>query len=240
VFEHMFMPLDRHFDDGFGAVGEAFKDAADRLVAANAEADLRFVNGHLPINFLYRHSIELFLKSMILVVHRRLRLPSRGGPHEPNPKIPVDGKWKEIHQVHGISDLYDFFKSLVQTHGAALRQIARTDWSAVPSELDAWIVTIDAADSGSTFFRYPTTKNKTGDLEKSSFKEMTPEDIIAQVRASGRPAKAFLLVDDGDNVVEAYGLDHEPLTELREALTKAVELLSGAHFGMRAELANGR
>lgn len=53
-------PLDQHFDNGFGAVADSFKEAADSLVQSTAEA--QFLNSHLPISFLYRHAIELYLK----------------------------------------------------------------------------------------------------------------------------------------------------------------------------------
>ena len=49
MFEHMLMPLHRRFDGGFGATGNAFKEGADQLVAANMEGTFHFVNGHLPI-----------------------------------------------------------------------------------------------------------------------------------------------------------------------------------------------
>jgi hypothetical protein len=67
-------PLERHSDDGFGAVGEAFKAAADKLVKADDSQQRMFWN-ELPVIFLLRHAVELFLKSGIIIVHRRLKLP---------------------------------------------------------------------------------------------------------------------------------------------------------------------
>jgi hypothetical protein len=240
MLEHLFMPMDRHLDDGFGAVADAFREVADRLVITKTEDTMPFGNGHLPINFLYRHAIELYLKSMIMVVHRRLKLPTGEGPHQPNPKVQVGRQWKEIYQVHGILDLFRFFKSLVQGQSTNLRAIAKNDWSDVPAELESWIETIDKADSGSTFFRYPMTKDSEGDAEKSSYKEVSREDVSARLQTGGMPGKVYLLVkDDDENIVASYGLDHDPLPEVRDALTKSAELLNAMQCGMYVEVARG-
>lgn len=66
---------------GFGAIGEAFKDGADDLVASEAKPKRSLA--HLPTNFLYRQSVELYLTSMIVVIHRRLRLPFGHTPLSP-------------------------------------------------------------------------------------------------------------------------------------------------------------
>jgi hypothetical protein len=242
----MLMPLHRHFDGGFGATGEAFKEAADQLVAAKTEGSFQFINGHLPINFLYRHAIELFLKSMIIVIHKRLQLPGDDWFEDPDPKVVVNGKWREIHQVHGVQELYSFLRALLHAYAEAIGQIAKTDWSFLPDELGSWIVTIGNADSASTFFRYPTKNNPEGDVEKSAVKEIKPDDAVAQIShpkiESGEPrTKIYLLLKNESNqAVRAYGLDHEPLPKIREALTRAAELLWGMHLGIFAELANGQ
>jgi hypothetical protein len=118
---------------------------------------------------------------MIITLHRRLRLPSGDGQHKPEPLIPVSGKWKTIYQVHGIADLYEFFKSIVTQHAEAVQQIANTDWTKIPAELDEWITTINDADEGSTFFRYPVTKNPKGDVAKSSIQETTLEETMTGI-----------------------------------------------------------
>jgi hypothetical protein len=240
MFQYAFTPLHRQFDDGFGAVGESFKEAADRLSSDRKDGNPAFLNSHLPINFLYRHAIELFLKGMIITLHRRLHLPSGDDPHTPEPLIPVSGKWKAIYQVHGIADLYEFFKSIVTQHVAAVRQIANTDWSDIPAELDEWITTIHDADDGSTFFRYPVTKNQEGDVAKSSVQEITLEETLASIRNGVKPAKVYIIVDDdNDNVIDMYQMTHEPMSHLSVALKGTVDLLSLAHFGLTAELVCG-
>lgn len=47
------------------------------------------------------------------------------------------------------------------------------------------------------------------------------------------------MLDDDDNVVEAFGQQRNILPELREALKKSAEMLSGAAYGLNAELVGG-
>ena len=80
MFEAMFKPLDRQDDGGFWVIGEAFKDAAEELLASQKRHPYR----HLAINYLLRHALELQLKSAIITVHRALQLPSGDDPNEPD------------------------------------------------------------------------------------------------------------------------------------------------------------
>jgi len=60
---YLMAPLEEHYDSGFGAVGDAFHRAAKALEKENAGP--RFAWNHLPQICLYRHAVELFLKSGI-------------------------------------------------------------------------------------------------------------------------------------------------------------------------------
>lgn len=234
MLEYSFTPLDKQYDDGFGAVGLSFKEAAESLTAEDDRNT--FLHNHLPFNFLYRHSIELFLKGIIIILHRRLQLPSGDATHERNPRILISGKWKEIYQVHGIGELYNSFKSIVTTYSLDLKQIADTDWATTPNELDEWIYNIDEADRSSTFFRYPVTKNLIGDIKKSSIQEATPEEVLASHKANSKPVKVLMVVDDNDSVINTHQFINEPMSDLSFALKNTADLLSGAHFGLMAEL----
>jgi hypothetical protein len=64
---------DQHFDSGFGAAADSFKDSADAL--ASADIATPNVNSNLPISFLYRHAIEMYLKSAALIFRRKFRRP---------------------------------------------------------------------------------------------------------------------------------------------------------------------
>jgi len=236
MFHASFMPLDRHYESGFGATADAFLEAAERLDLGSNNK--KFFHSHLPINFLYRHAIELYLKSLIILIHRRFQLTSGKDSHEPNPRILIENTWKEIHHVHGIKDLYEFFKTLVITNADQLNAVCQTDWSDIPAELENWINIIDDADARSTFLRYPVTNNA-ADHDKSSFKKTSADQMIAQARSDGKKVMAMLIVDDNDNIVESFKLDESPLEELHNSLVEAAKLFSVAHFGMRCELSDG-
>ncbi|EHW8954897.1 hypothetical protein K3L19_004437, partial [Salmonella enterica] len=54
---YLMMPLHMHIDYGFGATAEQFKKSADILSASESVKDLG-----MPVNYLRRHAIELYLK----------------------------------------------------------------------------------------------------------------------------------------------------------------------------------
>ena len=236
MIEHMFMPLSKHADEGFGAVGRSFQEAADYLRQNNCEAGARWMNGHLPVNYLYRHAIELYLKLMIIIAHRRLRLLSENGTHEPIPRVKVGNSSKLIYNVHEIRPLFDEMKRIFVSHRDAIAKIAKTNWSNIPKELDAWIATIDKIDPRSTVFRYPSSQSPEVDAQKSSFKKVDTGDLLARMNSDGPKQFAMVVVDQNDEVVESFALDDKPMPELREALVHTAETLSGAQLGILMEL----
>lgn len=235
MFYYMFMPLNRHIDIGFGATGDAFYEAAKSLLKEKKG----FPNANLPIDFLFRHAVELYLKSLIIVIHRSLKLPFGDKSSDDTPSLMVGEKWKLVHQVHSVNDLYMYFKKLICDKKTKIQSMSKTDWTAIPTELDGWIEQIEKHDRMSTFFRYPVTRNQEGDSEKSAWKEVSPNDLAASLNAGKNATKSFVLVDDNYNVVSAYQYDDESMKQLHDALKGAADLLSGAHCGMRVELAGG-
>jgi hypothetical protein len=240
MFERFMMPFDRHFDDGLGATGQAFKDAADRL-AVEHEGGSTFINGHLPISFLYRHSVELFLKSVLIVIHRALTLTIAGGLHEKDPKVLVDGKWKLLHQVHSVGQLYASFKTMVQDNSTKIGLVASTDWSQFPVELDGWISAIESADAGSTYFRYPKTKSSSADAKKSGFQVVELASMVnSPLSKESSRGRLFLALKDDDNaIVEAFEFQENPLPDVRYALEQAAAMLSGVSLGIYTEFVDG-
>lgn len=84
-FMDILMPLHEHYDSGFGATGNAFKAAADQLWDGIEQKAL--FNERLPMNFLYRHAIELFLKSAYPGWHRRRRARRAGPQWGSDPRV---------------------------------------------------------------------------------------------------------------------------------------------------------
>lgn len=220
-------PLDRHSDDGFGAMATAFRASAETLLAAEKDS---MSERELPTCFLLRHAAELFLKSALVVTHRAFT-PSLQG----YPTIDVEGKTKPLTNVHGLGPLYSALISVLTEHRIALEERANTVWLPTPSELDQAIAAIDEMDDRGVFFRYPTQSNTT----KSSNKPITPEQIAAWDKDTHGYLKAFVVVDQNDKIIEAYQYDRNLLTRELATLKVACEWLNCFHVGLRTELAGG-
>lgn len=242
MIEQMFMPLDRHYDDGMAAMGDAFKESAEKLTEMQEGRRHVVMNGHLPIFYLYRHAIELYLKSAILVVHRFFRMPSGEQPHQREPLIRIDGKWRPLHRTHSLKTLLSELERMLTENMAKIRNLTPTNWS-VPQELTEQINAIDACDEGSTYFRYPKSKGTSVDAEKSGCLPADPARIISEMNersVNGEKGKLVLgLKDEDDNIVEVFAMEEEPLPDLRDALVGAASLMSGACTGLQMELVDG-
>jgi len=130
---YWFKPLNLHFDDGFGAVGDAFQEAA--LCLEGVVEEEQFINSYLPLAYLYRHAVELYLKSVIIIMHRGLRLAFGPQPSSATPRIQTDEGWISIHSVHSVSKLYHYFKSLMDVNMKGSLAATSTDWTTLPEEL---------------------------------------------------------------------------------------------------------
>jgi hypothetical protein len=131
------MPLDSHYDDGFGATAEAFFRAAC-VLQEKKESPIFFE--HLPQNYLLRHAIELFLKSGIIIIHRKLKVPFDDKPFNSQPMVFVGNEWAPFYRVHSIADLYAHWKTVITQNAKTLRNLCqhKPDWTIEPS-VDDWI-----------------------------------------------------------------------------------------------------
>ncbi len=226
-------PLPKHYDFGLGAMADAFEEAAECIEKVVEEK--RFLNWTLPVCFLRRHAIELFLKSMLVILERRFA--GIGGLEEV--KIFVEGKPQPLTRIHSIGNLYNGLKEKLTLYEPSWRPLCRTEWLDFPPELDAWIPEIEAADERGTFFRYPDPKKPQGDQAKSIFKETSVDEILASLSLTSIPQLTTIVGDD-DTVTEVYTENQEVLANELAALRGATTLLSAANFGLRTELAGGR
>lgn len=236
---YMLAPLSEHYDGGFGAVGDAFRNAAEMLRKRNGDEGGASLDA-LPEIYLLRHAVELFLKSGILIVHRRLKLPYDSEPHtSTTPLIRTSsGKWRPLLKTHDILELYSYWKELmVGNKDKLLRLMKHTTDVDVPAELDNWIRTLGTADPNSDYFRYPVTKNAVADKAKSPFKEVPPESLFK--KKSTEYVKALVIENSRGEVVKAFKYDGNTSKEVTEAARQAAEMLSNFHFMMRVELAGG-
>ena len=233
---YLLTPLDQHFDLGFGSVANSFKHAGDAVLSQQSESPS--LNAHLPASFLYRHSAELFLKSGIIIFHRKFQIPFDQEPYDSEPKVVVGHKWQSMYSVHGVQDLYAYFRSLVSRHAEYLAEHTRTNWE-FPTELDRWISEIEATDSTSTFFRYPVTKHKAQDANKFVHRESNVDRVFSQLGEGADPVRAFLVLGDGDEIVKAFTFNDELAKAMVYVLRDTANLFYGCHAAMRGELTGG-
>ena len=236
---YMMAPLEEHYDDGFGAVGEAFLRAAELLGKASDGKPIFLED--LPEIFLLRHAIELFLKSGIIIMHRRLRLPFGPEPSS-SPKpflLTASGAWKTLYKTHDLAELYWYWKKLLVDHNEALTTCMKfTTDIGVPPELDRWIDTLGALDPNSDYFRYPVSKNRTADKEKSPFKEVPMPELFPS-ETTDEKVHALVTKDSDGNWLRAFKHDRSTNKEIGEAAHNAARELSNFHAMMRFEFTGG-
>lgn len=235
---YLFTPFERHFDRGFGAVANSFFAAAEEL-RKDAEEGATFLNRHLPVSFLYRHAIELFLKSGIIILHRRLRVPYGNTADKAlEPQVRNKDVWRPMHTVHDVAPLYAYLKELFETYREVLNDISAVSWK-FPDGADAWFAEIAATDSSSTFFRYPVTKHSELDKLKSTSKELPYKEIFGRMGPGFPNQRAFIVLNDDEEVVEAFHQDDDHVKSTMATLRQASEMLYGCHAAMRGELTDG-
>jgi hypothetical protein len=237
---YMLAPLSEHYDDGFGAIGDAFCNAAKALNKKNIAGDGSASLDDLPEIYLLRHAVELFLKSGIIIMHRRLRVRYGSEPHTSSTPMmrTSSGKWKPLLRTHDIPELYGYWKELVVGNKDTLiKLMPHAADVEVPVELDGWINTLGAADPKSDYFRYPVSKNTVADKEKSPFKEVAPHLLFPA--AHTEYVKALVVENAKGDVVKAFKYDRTTSKAVAEAARGAAEMLSNFHFMMRVELAGG-
>lgn len=119
---------------------EAYRLAARRLFEKSSNAELRDEFA-CPVVFLYRHSLELSLKEILINGHKILQLEAK----------PFQTEKEILERGHNLSSLWKALKELHE----------QIDWTDA-TELDAHGETIkefDKLDSKSFSFRYPVTLN---------------------------------------------------------------------------------
>jgi hypothetical protein len=159
-----FKPMHLHYDGGLGATADAFKEAADRL--SETVGSNLFLHAILPICYLYRHAVELYLKSMIVVVHRRLHIPWAGDIGDTRPQLNIGNKLKFLDRLHSIRELYVYLKHVIRQEKVRLNALGKTDWDSFSQELDTWI---DIIESGKHFLPVSHAWEHNGRLNKIRF-----------------------------------------------------------------------
>ena len=237
---YLLTPLHTHVDFGFGRTGDAFKEAADKL-EDETKPHRSLGNEHLPVNYLRRHALELYLKSAIVIIHKRLDLPYGAEPASGEPHVLVTGEWRLFQRVHSIRDLWIYLASLFREQKAFFDSVSSVKWS-FPVEVDQWIEEIEQLDPRSTFFRYLNPRTPSVDVSKDAMAPGTPEEIMKRLQAShGDGPKQFIVLMENDEgeVKRSYYYAGEPLAGFGKTLKDCLDLFHGLHAAMRSEICGG-
>ncbi|MHA6494412.1 hypothetical protein ACX0MV_14330 [Pseudomonas borbori] len=228
---YLITPPNTHYDGGLGITACNFSQAADSLREAK-----NLMIGILPICYLQRHAIELFLKSLIVILHKKYDLAYGQGFSQEKPAIKVNKKWVSLSNTHNLLDLFNYFQGIFTTLSPKLP--ARTDWS-LPPDIEDKIKLISGSDPKSTYFRYPESTNSVQDSKKSPIQPETIESILGKFKDQKELVKCTLLVDENDNLIQAYSLNHSPIPNILVALEYLGECFYNLHAAFRFEITNG-
>lgn len=240
--------IELHLDKGFGITADSYYKSAEHLMTNHFEHYDVTQQAEMPQNFLYRHAIELYLKSLIIIFHRKLKINYRNVPFDSEePEIFTDGKWRKLYTCHFIDKLYEYWlNNLLLPNIDVLNEKApKGDWQETKKITNLFPV-ISKYDQDSSYFRYPITKNSSLDTKKytmQKFKATNMEQFIKEIQEQKSEAKkgtfTMLLVDDSDNIVEAFKQTENVLSDVRDALKEVAFYFNCIHIMTRVTLCGG-
>ena len=228
---YLITPPTLQYDGGLGITACNFSHAADALQEANnAMIDT------LPICYLQRHSIELFLKSFIVIIHKKYNIAYGEGFSLERPAVKIQAKWVSLSSTHNLSDLFHYFKGILESLNTKLP--SRTDWTIAP-DIEDKIKLISGSDPKSTYFRYPESTNPIQDAKKSGIQAEDVNTIFTKINDGNEPVKCTFLVDENHNVIEAYNLKLHAIPNILSALDYLSEYFYNLHAAIRMEITKG-
>jgi hypothetical protein len=240
--------IEIHPDMGFGITGDAYYASAEHLRNNHFENYDATQQAEMPQNFLYRHSIELYLKSLIVIFHKKLKIDYGSVPCDSDePEIYTNGKWRKLYSCHFIDELYTYWlNSLLLKNLEKLKaQATDGDWQE-EKKISELIPSICKYDRDSSYFRYPLTKNSSLDFQKNTvqkYKSNNVDDLAKEIknskRKAGKGTVTMLIVDDEDNIINAFGYNDNILSEIRDALFEVAFYFHCMHIMTRVTLCDG-
>ncbi len=234
--------IETHLDFGFGITGESYFESADLLSKKKKEIQT-FQQAEMPIGFLYRHSIELFLKSLIIIFHQKLELPYDDQPFDSKkPKILIGGNWSDLFNCHLIDELYNYWVyELLIKHHTQLKKIGpKGDWNE-NNDVSKLIPIIAGYDRDSLYFRYPLTKNTSVDGKKFTMKKLNLKNLEQKLASPkegrNKDSKLFMVLkNNNEEIVEAFQRDENVLENVTKALKETSRYLMNMHIMSRVTL----
>lgn len=239
--QYLFTGIDSHLDFRFGVTGESYYNNA-KFLSENKDKIQAFQLAEMPINFVYRHSIELFLKSLIIIFHKRLKINyGNNNFNSDDPEVCIDGKWKSLYRCHFIDKLYYYWlNELLLKNCEYLNQYAPNgDWSENLNVTNL-LPLIVKYDRDSSFFRYPITSSASLDNQKYTMKklELRSDQLSCVIDNKKRNINQFIvLLKNNDNeIVGGYERDNNTMIDVENALKKVAEYFYCIHIMTRVTL----
>lgn len=233
---YMLLPLAEHYDDGFGAVADSFRESAEWLLEDPPET--RSFTEHLPIAYLYRHAIELYLKSGIVIFHRRFDIPYGEHPASGEPWALVDGTWKLLRNIHSLVDLHAHLHALFDDCLDTLRETTRTRWE-IPDDVGESMRVIDSLDSSSTFFRYPTTRHEDAHIAKEVVQEVDVIDVWDDLEPGDRGVSRVMVYQRDGDTPRVFQREEDAALAMLDLLRATAQFTHDFHAATRGELTGG-
>lgn len=246
--QYLMTGIESHPDKGFGITADSYYASAEHLMTNHFETYDSTQQAEMPQNFLFRHSIELYLKSLIIIFHRTLKISYGTVPFDSEePELLSDGQWRKLYSSHFLDKLYHYWlNDLLLPNVELLNKIApKGDWQKTKGISELFPV-ICKYDKDSSYFRYPITKNTLLDNEKYTIQKFKAksldgmiEEINKQETTDNKGIVTMLLVDDDDNIVEAFKQTNNILGDVRDALKEVAFYFNCIHTMTRVTLCNG-
>ncbi|HSC54273.1 MAG TPA: hypothetical protein VLC98_11645 [Phnomibacter sp.] len=246
--KYLLTGIQLHPDKGFGITADAYYQSAEHLMTNHFEHYDVTQQAEMPQNFLFRHSIELYLKSLIIIFHRTLKINYGTVPYDSeDPEVFTDGNWRKLYTSHYIDKLYNYWlNELLLPNVDTLKTIApKGDWQEA-KHITELLPIICKYDQDSSYFRYPITKNSLLDIEKYTMQKFKTNSIDGMVEeleeqevTSGKATVTMLMVDENDEVTDAFKYNGSILTEVRDALKEVALYFNSIHIMTRVTLSDG-
>lgn len=231
-------------DGGLHEMACAFQDAAEKLEAELEKQQFTF-NAHLPICFLYRHAIELHLKSSIAILHRVYEPFDKADQQKAISEIPVRSAKPNtfLTNSHSLKDLGVTLQEALVKHREQIYATCKYGWTIYPND-QKLLDELDTQDRMGDFFRYPWKKpgknaapgESMADALKGGFIEIRPEDLE---RDDLPPGKIIREEQDENGQPVRLSVMIEPLQKERASLRTLAKEFHGFAFGLKMNLIDG-
>lgn len=241
--------IELHPDFGFGVTADSYFKSAEFLQSNHYEHYKITPQKEMPQNFLFRHAIELYLKSLIVVFHKKLEINyDQDSFDSEQPKILTGGVWRPLYTCHWIDKLYDYWlNQLLLPNIDKLNEIApEGDWEE-EKDISNLFPIICKYDRDSSFFRYPVTKDTSLDKQKFTMKKFKSVDTLENLMTSIQTQKGrdelrgttFVKVDEKGKITDAFKEDKKVLENVNDALQKVADYFHCVHIMARVTLCGG-